>query len=135
MSSPIFGKIFVSNVEIINTSRKLPGPLRARFCDRFACQLRGLTFRRSLAADEGLLLVQARESRLDAAIHMLFMYLDITVVWLDASKQVVDVQLARRWRPYYAPQAPAQYILETGTSWYDNFNVGDQIEFKEQPVD
>jgi len=134
MSSPVFGRIFVSSVQIHNTSRKLPGPLWARFCDSFGCQLRGLTFRRSLAEDEGLLLVQARESRMDAAIHMLFMWLDIAVVWLDASKQVVDVKIARRWRPYYVPQAPAQYVLEIATSWYDCFEVGDQIEFEERPV-
>ena len=39
-------------------------------------------FRRSLAVDEGLLLVQKRENRSESAIHMLFMFIDLTVVWI-----------------------------------------------------
>ena len=85
--------------------------------------------------NEGLLLVQKRESRLDTAIHMLFMWMDIAVVWLDAEKKIVGVQVARRWRPYYAPKAPAQYTLEIAKDWFYHFNIGDQVEFEEIIVD
>ncbi|MBL7164263.1 MAG: DUF192 domain-containing protein [Anaerolineales bacterium] len=105
--------------------------LQAQYCDTFLCRLRGLTFRRSLPDDEGLLLVQGRESRLDAAIHMLFMWMDIAVVWLNDQKRVVDICLARRWRPIYVPQAPASYVLELSPAWQGNFAVGDQIDFEE----
>ena len=105
--------------------------LFAELCDTFFCQLRGLTFRRSLPDDEGLIFVQSRVGRLDAAIHMLFMWMDITVVWLNESKQVVDVCLARKWRPIYMPSAPAMYILELSAGWQQYFSVGDQIEFDE----
>ncbi len=105
--------------------------LIVNYCDTFLCQLRGLTFRRSLADDEGLVLVRDRESRLDAAIHMLFMWIDITVVWLNDQKQVVDICLARRWRPIYMPQTPAKYVLELSPRWQPYFAIGDQIEFDE----
>ena len=49
-------------------------------------------FRRSLAVDEGLLLVQKRENRSESAIHMLFMFIDLTVVWINSAHQVVDVK-------------------------------------------
>lgn len=87
-------------------------------------------FRPSLSQEEGLLLVQNQESRLDAAIHMFFMGFDIAAIWLDAQKKVVDAKIARRWRPYYMPQAPAQFILEVSTFWIDHFNIGDQVDFE-----
>lgn len=122
-------------IAIRNLSRSLPQPLHARRCHSFFCRLRGLTFRRRLAPDEGLLLIQGRESRLDAAIHMLFVWFDLAIIWLDARKQVVDVQLARAWRPFYLPEKPARYILEADPSWLSSFEVGDQIEFEEIALD
>lgn len=122
-------------VRIINHSRSLPGTLSARFCESFFCRLRGLTFRRSLESDEGLLLVQNRENRMDAAIHMLFMWMDLAVIWLDASLNVVDLQLAHSWHPFYIPRYPAQYILEVSTDWLHHFQIGDQIRFEETNLD
>ncbi len=118
-------------VRIWNLSRELPGVLQAHFCNTFACRLRGLMFRKKLSKNEGLLLAFDRESRLDAAIHMLFMWLDLTVVWVNAEKQVVDVRLARRWRPVYVPQRPACYVLEIAPSWIESFSIGDQLDFEE----
>lgn len=120
----------MESIYIINRSKELPGPLRASFCNRFLCRLRGLMFRRSISRDEGLLLVQNNESRLDTAIHMLFMTFDITAIWLGADHRVVDVLIARRWRPFYIPQAPAQYTLEVSTYWFEHFKIGDLIDFQ-----
>ena len=122
-------------ISIRNLSRSLPQPLHARRCISFFCRLRGLTFRRNLPPDEGLLLVQGRESRLDAAIHMLFVWIDLAIIWLDGQNQVVDVQLARAWRPFYLPDKPARYILEVDPAWLPHFEVGDQIEFEEIELD
>ncbi len=118
-------------VNIRNLNQAAFPALQVRYCDTFLCRLRGLTFRRSLSADEGLLLVQSRESRLDAAIHMLFMGMDIAVIWLDGQKRVVDIRLARRWRLFYMPQAPASFVLELSPAWLGNFAIGDQIRFEE----
>ena len=92
-------------------------------------------FRRSLAPNEGLLLVQKRENRSESAIHMLFMFIDLAVVWLNASKQVVDVKFARRWRLFYSAQSPAKYVLELPTEYLDAFKVGDQLQFDETDLD
>jgi len=66
---------------------------------------------------------------------MLFMWMDLTVVWLNKEKQVVDIRLARRWRPVYIPDAPAMYVLELPLTWQDKFALGDQIEFDETKSD
>ncbi len=87
-------------------------PLAVRRCDTFACRLRGLTFRRRLGNDEGLLFVEPAESRVGTAIHMFFVFFPIGVVWLDSEGVVVDSVIARPFRPYYAPRAAAKYFIE-----------------------
>ncbi len=118
---------------VSNLSRPQVSPIEARYCESFLCQLRGLTFRRSLAKQEGLLLVQKHDSRVNAAIHMLFMSIDLSVVWIDSAYNVVDIRLARRWRPVYVPVGPARYVLECSADRIDDFRVGDLVEFYPHP--
>jgi uncharacterized membrane protein (UPF0127 family) len=118
-------------VKIHNLSRPNPQPLAARYCDSFLCRLRGLTFRRSLPNNWGLLLVQSRDSRMDSSIHMLAMWIDLAIVWITDAGEVVDVRLARRWRPAYFPQRPARYVLEMAVAHLKDFQVGDKVRFEE----
>jgi uncharacterized membrane protein (UPF0127 family) len=120
------------NLLVINRSRAVVPPVRARACTSFLCQLRGLTFRRSLAFDEGMLLVQKRDGRIDAAIHMFGVFIDLAVIWINSAGKVVDTRLARSWRSVIAPRQPARYILEINASRLDDFLVGEQVEFQEQ---
>lgn len=121
-------------VDVYNASRSQLAPIRARYCDSFACQLRGLTFRRSLHDGEGLLLVQKRESRLESAIHMLGMWIDLAVVWIDGNFRVVDVKHARRWCPAYFPAQPARYILETAVDRINDFKVGEYVRIEDSHI-
>jgi uncharacterized membrane protein (UPF0127 family) len=111
------------------------GPLleRVRFCDSFLCRLRGLTFRRRLRENEGLLLVGRRESRADTAIHMFFVFFPIAAVWLNGEGRVVDTKLASPFRPLYVPQAPARDVLEGPPSLLERVQVGDRLRFTEVP--
>lgn len=118
-------------VLIHNLDNKETKPVKARYCNTFACRLIGLTFQRKPAPHQGLLLVQGRESRLDAAIHMLGVWMDLTVVWINRSKEVVDVQLARAWRPVYVPKKPALYKLEMAAEHLADFKVGDRLKFED----
>jgi uncharacterized membrane protein (UPF0127 family) len=115
-------------VIVTNKTRLSSSVVNAIYCDSFLCQLRGLMFRRSLDLQEGLLLVQKGDSKIEAAIHMLFMWINLAVVWIDTAGQVVDVRLARRWRPIYIPRSPARYILEMHTDRIGDFEIGDRIE-------
>ncbi len=117
----------MQQVLIHNQTHPSPAPLQARYCASFLCRLRGLMFQKSLAKHEGLLMVQPRSDRVDAAIHMFFMNFDIAVIWADEQLRVVDAQLARRWRPAYAPAKAAKYVLETHPDRLDDFKIGDQL--------
>ncbi len=115
-------------VIIHNLSRSSQTGIRARYCASFFCRLRGLTFRSRLNLDESLLLVQRRDSRLEAAIHMLFVGMNIAVIWINSDLRVVDKIMAQRWRPAYIPNWPARYVLETHSSRLDDFQIGDKVE-------
>jgi hypothetical protein len=104
---------------------------RVRYCNGFFCRLRGLTFRRHLEEGEGLLLVGGRESRADAAIHMVFVFFPIAVVWLDAGGRVVDARLARPFRPLYVPRASAKDVLEGPPALLQRVRVGDRLRIGE----
>lgn len=106
---------------------------RVRWCSSFLCHLRGLMFRASLPIDEGLLFVTKREGIAHATIHMFFMRFPISVIWLDKHGTIVDVALAKPWRPAYAPKRAAQYYLEANVHLLDRLKVGDRISF-DQPV-
>lgn len=75
------------------------------------------------------MLVEGRDSRVDTAIHMLFVYMDLAVIWINSEKIVVDTVLARAWRPAYAPRQAARYILEIHPDRLEEFKIGDHIEF------
>lgn len=105
---------------------------RVRRCATFLCRLRGLTFRRRLDKEEGLLLVGGRESRANAAIHMLFVFFPIAAVWLDRNGQVIDARLARPFRPFYVPRAPARDVLEGPPELLERVCIGDRLLFEER---
>ncbi len=105
---------------------------RVRLCKSFWCHFRGLQLVPRLPEDEGLLFITNTEGRAHTTIHMFFMLFSIAVIWLDASGKVVDKQLARPWRPAYAPRQPAKYYLEANMSVLDRVNIGDVLRFDEE---
>jgi uncharacterized membrane protein (UPF0127 family) len=115
---------------IENKNKALLSPLLAPYCDSFLCRLRGLMFRSKLTREEGLLLVEARDSRLDTSIHMFFVFMNLAVIWINSEGKVVDKVLARAWRPFYAPRQPAKFILEIHPDRLSEFTIGDQVEFR-----
>lgn len=114
------------------TLRKEDGEVlltRAKWCSSFWCKLRGLMFRRSLPASEGLIFVYGRESVVETSIHMLFMAFPIAAIWLDGEGRVVDKALAKPWRPAYAPRRPARYVIEAHPALLERVQIGERLTF------
>jgi uncharacterized membrane protein (UPF0127 family) len=120
----------MKTIRIENKRLPLTSSLHAIYCDSFLCRLRGLMFRSSLPQEEGLLLVEGHDSRIDTSIHMLFVFMDLAVIWINSNNSVVDVVLARSWRPVYLPRQAAKYILEIHPDRLNEFKIGDQVEFQ-----
>lgn len=87
-------------------------------------------FRGRLAPDDGLLLVEGRDSRVDASIHMLFVPFDLAVFWISSANTVVDKVLAKSWWPAYFPNSAARYILELHPSRWDDYRIGEKVQFR-----
>lgn len=119
-------------VRLHNLSDESCPVLKATLCESFLCKLRGLMFRKSINIDEGLVFDLQTDSRINAAIHMFFMRFDIAVIWLDSKYIVVDVQLAKRWRPFYTPAKPARFVIETHVQQLSHFKVGDRVRVNGQ---
>lgn len=115
--------------QIIHVENKQTLLRSARWCDSFGSKLRGFTFKRSIREDEGLVLVGSSDSRAAAAIHMLFVFCELGVVWVNDAGQVVDTVLAKPWRLSYAPPAPARYVIEGHPHLLELVNVGDRVAF------
>lgn len=122
-------------VEIENITHPLQASLVVGYCSSFMCRLRGLMFRKKLGTGEGLLLVGARDTLVDASIHMMFMNFDLAVVWINQQGEVVDTVLARRWRLMYLPKRPAQHVLEISAGHLQDFSIGDKVRFHEVSLD
>ena len=118
------------SILIQNQNKDVP-PIRGKYCNSFLCRLRGLTFRRELDRDEGLLLVEGHNSRIDTAIHMLFVWFDLAVIWINSDMTVVDKVLARSWHPAYVPKQAAKYILEIHPDRLDDFEIGHKITWND----
>src|SRR4030065_2993050 len=116
-------------IKIVNQSHPESKPILANYCKSFLCQLRGLMFTKSLPENHGLLLVQNSDSRLNSSIHMMFMWMDLAIIWINSDYLVVDRVLARQWKLIYSPKSAAKYVLETGVSHLAEFNIGDKVRF------
>jgi uncharacterized protein len=116
-------------VNIKNQANQESKPILAEYCQSFFCQLRGLMFRKSLPDNWGLLLVQKTDSKINASIHMMFMWMDLAVIWINNEYVVVDLILARRWKLAYIPKAEARYVLETNESHLAEYKIGDKVQF------
>ena len=119
----------MKTIRIENKDHALSTPLQAVYCSSFLCRLRGLMFRSRLDRGEGLLLVEGRDTRVDTSIHMLFVFMDLAVIWINSQNVVTDTVLARAWHPFYAPRQPARYILEAHPDRLKEFAIGENIEF------
>ena len=117
-------------IHVNNLSRPIERPAQVGFCDSFLCRLRGLMFRSRLSPDEGLLLVERRDGRLDTSIHMFFVPFDLAVFWINSDMTVVDKVIAKSWKPAYFPRADAKYTLEVHPKRWADYEIGDKVEFK-----
>jgi uncharacterized membrane protein (UPF0127 family) len=117
-------------IRVQNKTTPLNNPALVGYADTFRSKLRGLMFRPHLDLNDGLLLVEKRNSRLDTSIHMFFVPFDLAVFWINSDMVVVDKVIAKSWKPAYLPKADAQYTLEIHPDRFGDYEVGDKVEFE-----
>lgn len=118
------------SVKITNLSNNKSLPLELGICKDFFSRLRGLMFTRNIPTNGGLFFINPSEDRINSAIHMFFMNMDLSIFWLNSAGKVIDKIHARRWKTIAAPNEGATYILETHPDRIDEYNYGDILEIK-----
>ena len=122
----------MTSVKLINQTAPTGEPIIG-VCESYLSRLRGLMFTRELAPSGGIIMDEKAPSRMNAAIHMLFMNYPIAVLWLDPDLVVVDKVLAKRWALAYVPKKPARYVVELHASRLADYAVGDQLALADAP--
>jgi len=103
---------------------------KVRIAGNLFSQVKGLMFEDRKKFDYALVFPQAFESRHGTSIHMLFVFFPIDIVFLDASKKVVDVRKnVPSFLPYLAPKKPAKYFIEMPIGKSNGIEEGDFLEW------
>ncbi len=93
-------------------------------------RMRGLMFEDAKKFNYALVFELPQESKLHAAIHMLFVFFPIDVVWLDSGKKVVDiVKGIQPFTPNYTPKKPAKYFVELPAGKSLGIALGDVLQW------
>lgn len=123
-------KIESKYVQVISTSTDQVLIESARWCKSVLCKLLGFQFRSHLRPGEALILVHKKDSISGSAIHMFFVFTPLGVIWVNSKKLVTHKQVAKPWRPHYGSPTPACYVIETDLDNFEQFQVGDLLDFK-----
>ncbi|MFW6230551.1 MAG: DUF192 domain-containing protein [Nanoarchaeota archaeon] len=117
---------------IHNSSKNTVLAKKIRYCDTFLKRGTGLMFRFRFR-DEGYIFSFKRD--IIAAIHMLFVFFPIDIIWLDEKKQVVEMR-ENIW-PFtlsVIPNRKSRYFIEVpkNTIKKTRTAVGDQLGWTEK---
>jgi len=113
---------------IVNKTKNLVIANNVKVCDSFLSRLRGLMFTRKLKDDSALVLVSENESLVSSAIHTMFVFYTLDVIWLDKDFNVVDKR--SNIRPFtlsIIPKKPAKYIIELKANKSNNIELNDKL--------
>jgi len=97
--------------------------IKAKFCRNPF----GLMFRRLKKGDS--IVLTCGEGIFSAAIHMLFVFYPLDIVWLDKDHIVVDKKTVNPFTLFAYPKRPAKYIVEMRKGFSKDIKINDKIEF------
>lgn len=115
--------------------RKSNGAVAAsdvEMADSFLKKTAGVMFRRQLPEGFAMVFDMGREMRWGTAIHMLFVFVSIDVLFLDRNRRIVSIRRhLRPWIGTATPKRPARYAIElpAGTADRHELKEGDVLEW------
>ncbi|MEN6436694.1 MAG: DUF192 domain-containing protein [Anaerolineaceae bacterium] len=103
-----------------------------RLCNTFFLKFKGLMFQKDIKPLEGLVFDEFKDTKVNTAIHMLFMRFPIGVLWVNSEKIIVSKTYAKPWKLMYTPEKPARFVIEVHPEVLNYYQVGDKIIFDEK---
>lgn len=104
---------------------------KTRMAKTFFQKFLGLMFESRKNFNYGLVFFLHEESKINATIHMLFVFFPIDVVYLNKRKKAVDI--VRNLKPFSlscTPKKPAKYFIELPAGKAKNISIGNRLEWK-----
>jgi len=101
---------------------------KAKYCDGYFSKFMGLMFSKKLNSGKSVILVCDFNSRFFCAIHMLFVFFPLDIIFLDSDKKVVDVRKAYPFVSFIAPRKEAKYVIEMNKG-ENILKIGDKVTF------
>ena len=114
---------------ILVNNKELSPPIHAMVCEDFFSRLKGLMLKREIPIDYGIILVQKNDSIINSSIHMLGVFMDLGIIWINSQLTIVDIIIAKPWRPIYLPSHPAMYTMEVKPERIQEFQINDKVAF------
>ena len=111
---------------ITNQTQKFTIIKSEKVCKSIFCKAFGLMFRLKKPS-EALVFVFGTERIV--ALHMLFVFFPIDVLFLDKGQKVVDIKKDFKPFSYYSPKAKAMFVVELPTGVLGKTKIGDKISF------
>ncbi len=114
-------------MQVRNLTRGLLIDGDARLCTGIISKFMGLMFTKK--QNESLIFAFSKEHKI--ALHMLFVFYPIDVLFLDKNKVVVDKKESFKPFAFYASKAMAKYAIElaAGAIKKSKTRIGDKIYF------
>ena len=114
---------------IVNSSKRTVLAGRSKIRDNILTKGLGLMFKPNLD-DEGYVFVFKYD--IIAAIHMLFVFFPIDILWLDRNKNIVEIR--EKVKPFtlsVIPKYRSRYFIEipAGTIERTETDIGDKIQW------
>lgn len=103
---------------------------KTKIADSFFRRFKGVMFKKKENFNYGLIFHLAAEGRINASIHMLFVFFPIDAVFLDSEKKVVDI--ARNLKPFalnYTPKKTAKFIVELPVGSSEKIGLNDKLKW------
>jgi uncharacterized membrane protein (UPF0127 family) len=94
------------------------------FCDDFISKAKGLMFSRKLKNNECLVLNNS------SSIHMLFVFQDIDVVWLNNKKVVDKKENIKSFSLLIKPKVKTDKVIELPLGKAKLFKLGNKVDFR-----
>jgi uncharacterized protein len=121
--------ISAGKMALRNTTRRSRLAGNIIVCRSLFSKMKGLMFSPKIQ-DKALIMVFAKEQIV--ALHMLFVFFPIDIIFLDRAKKVVETsEHAKPFISQIVPQHKAQYVIElpAGMIAKTKTKVGDRLEF------
>lgn len=90
---------------------------------------KGLMFENKGKFDYALVFVLKNKSKIEASVHMLFVFFPIGIIFLNEEKKVIEKVMLKPWTLNYTPKKPANYFIEVPTKYLNKVKINDKISW------